>query len=179
MINLLPPDIKDQMRYARLNRQALGYLKLVIVVIMVLGGIFATTLWWTNRQAAIAESDVNSKEANIASSATFTAQASAIATRLSAIKTIDASKTHFSLLLDDLAKALPQGVSIDSITLTGDDTSPVRISVTAGTYQEVLDFREAFAESPRISGVDLESIGQISSGYQASVVIGFKPGQAK
>lgn len=179
MINLLPTEVKSQMRYAAYNRQALGYLKLVVVVIVVLGGIFAAALWYLNHQATTVAQDVTAKQASIAANAPFTAQAGTISNRLLAIKAIDASKTHFSLLLDDLAKALPADVSIDSITLTGDDTSPVRISVTANTYQSVLDFREAFSESPRISGVDLESISQVTGGYSASVVIGFKPGQAK
>jgi type II secretory pathway component PulL len=78
-----------------------------------------------------------------------------------------------------LAKVLPKGVSIDSITLTGDDKKPVRVTVTGNSYESILMFREAMVTSPRISGVDLGNIQSSGGTYSAGVVIGFKPGQAR
>ena len=180
MINLLPPNLKEQVRYAKLNRLVLRYLRVTALVIVVIAGIFAGTIFYLHLQAGTVSSDVASKEQQIASTAAFQAQANDIAQRLAAIKYIQGQQTHFSTLLDDLAKVLPTGVSIDAITLTGSATAPVRINVTANSYNSVLAFRDAFAQSPRISGVDLESIAQASGGsFQASVIIGFKPGEAK
>lgn len=180
MINLLPPVLKEQVRYAKLNRLILRYLRTTATVIVVLAGIFVGTIFYLNLQASSVSRDVSSKEQEIAATAAFQKEASDISLRLGAIKLIQTQQTHFSTLLSDLAKVLPNGVSIDSITLTGSDKSPVRISVTANSYNSVLAFRDAFAQSPRISGVDLENIGQANGGtFQANVIIGFKPGEAK
>ncbi len=180
MINLLPPNLKEQVRFAKLNRLALRYLRFTVVIIVVLGVIFGGTIFYLNVQANTVSKDVAQKQLDIAATAAFQAQANDISLRLSAIKYIQAQQTHFSTLLNDLAKALPTGVSIDSITLTGSDKTAVKINVTAPSYNQVLAFRDVFAQSPRIAGVDLESIGPAGGGsFQASVVIAFKPGEAK
>ena len=49
----------------------------------------------------------------------------------------------------------------------------------ANSYNAVIAFREAAANSTRISGADVESISESGSGFQAIVVLGFKPGQAR
>jgi Tfp pilus assembly protein PilN len=180
VINLLPPPLKEQLRYARYNQLALRYLRLLIALVVVLAGIFGASIYFLHQQSVLITKDVASKQADINQYASTVKQAKDVADRLTAIKTIQASQTKFSLLLDDLAKVLPKGVSIDSITLTGDDKKPVRVSVTGSSYDSMLAFREALAGSPRISGVDLENVNQAGQGqFQSSVVIGFKPGQAR
>lgn len=179
MINLLPPVLKEQMRYARLNRLALRYVRVVVAVLVTLGAVFGASIYFLNQQAAAIAQDVSDKQQAITKYGPDVKMAKDAADRLNAIKVIQNSQTRFSLLLTDLAKVLPKGVSIDSITLTGDDKKPVRIGITANSYDSVLAFREAVVASPRISGVDLENVNQSGSSFQSSVVIGFKPGQAR
>lgn len=179
MINLLPTSRKEEIRFAKLNRIVLRYLRLVLLLIIIIGGILGGTLYYLGVLNAQAEADINAKKQEIAVGAPFMKQAKDVSDRLLAIKTIQASQTRFSLLLNDLAKVLPQGVAIDTITLTGDYTKPVRIAVSGNTYNSMLAFRDAVAKSSRISGVDLESISQDTDGFHAGVVIGFKQGQAR
>ncbi len=179
MINLLPTDLKEQIHYAKLNRLTLRYLGLVVLVITVLGIIFAGALFYLDLQTNQIAKDVASKQAAIAATAGFQKQAKDASDRLAAIKSIQASQTRFSVLLDDLAKVLPTGVSMDAIVLTGNDKTPVKLSVTGNSYDSILAFRESLVTSPRISGADLENITQSGSNFTASVVIGFKPGEAR
>lgn len=180
MINMLPPALKEQMRYARLNRLALQYVRGLAAMLVVLAAVFAVSLYFLNEQSAMLTNDVASKRESIKQYEPDVKLAQEAASRLAAIKTIQASQTRFSLLLDDLAKVLPRGVAIGSINLTGDDKKPVRVSVSGNSYNAILAFRESLAGSPRISGVDLENVTQSSPGvYAASVVIAFKPGQAR
>jgi Tfp pilus assembly protein PilN len=179
MINLLPPPLKEELRYSRLNRLALAYLRLALMVLVVLTAIFVGTIFYLNLQADQVARDVAVKEREIAANAEFLKSAKDASDRLNAIKYVQSTQTRFSLLLSDLAKVLPKGTSIDSITLTGDDKKPIRVAVTGSSYSSMLAFREALVKSPRISGVDLENITENNGSAQASVVIGFKPGQAR
>lgn len=181
MINLMPPDIKDQIRYAKLNRLVLRYVKVTVLVAGVLAGIFAWAFYSINQNAIATDNDVAEKQAEIAKlNNQFTPVAKQASDRLAAIKFVLGSQTRFSALIDDIAKQVPQGVSIDSMTLTGDDAAPVRIAITAQSYNAALSFRNALTLSPRVANADLENISQTSSGaYSAAVVVGFKPGQAR
>lgn len=181
MINLLPPDQKEQIRYAKLNRLALRYVRISIVVTVILGGIFGGSFYLLKQQTDAVTTDVAQKEAMIAAlNKSFTPKAKDASDRLAAIKFVQTSQTHFSAVVSDIAKVVPQGVSIDTMTLTGDDKAPVRIAVTAQSYAAALAFRNALITSPRIAGADLETISSNDgSRFQTSVVIAFKPGMAK
>lgn len=181
MINLIPPDQKEAIRYAKLNRLALSYVRVLVSVIIVLGVVFAGSIYLLNRQAAEVTADVAAKTARIAElDNSFTPKAKDASDRLAAIKYVQSSQTRFSAVVADIAKVVPQGVSIDAMTLTGDDKTPLRIAVTATSYAGALAFRNAIITSPRIAGADLETISSNgTAGYQTVVVVAFKPGQAK
>ncbi len=180
MINLLPPAQKEQIRFSKLNGMVLNYVRLLFLVIVVLGGIFGASIYWVGQATANVTQDVEQKTAIIAQlNKVFTPLAKDASDRLAAIKFVQASQTRFSALISDIAKVVPQGVSIDSITLTGDEKAPVRIAVSASSYSGALAFRNALITSPRIAGADVESIAANSGTYQTSIVIAFKPGQAK
>ena len=181
MINLLPPDIKEQIRYAKFNRTAISYVRVSLMVAVVLGVIFVGSIYELNLQTNSITADVAEKQAVIkALNTTFTPKAKDASDRLNAIKYVEGSQTRFSAVVADIAKVVPQGVSIDSMTLTGDSNVPVRISVTASSYAGALAFRNALITSPRIAGADLETITS-SNGttFGTSIVIAFKPGMAK
>ena len=179
MINLMPPAAKEQIRFAKYNRVALHYLQLVVAVVLVLAAIFATAIYFLDHQVSSLSSDLTSKQQTIASFAPAKATAADAAARLNAIKYIEGTQTKFSQLLYDLAAVLPKGISINGIALTGDSNKPVVVSVQGTTYDQVLAFHDAIVTSPRISGADLENITATTTGYQANVVLGFNPGQAK
>jgi Tfp pilus assembly protein PilN len=179
MINLLPPDIKKQMRYAKYNRTALAYLQLTVIVLVVLALIFVGTIFYVNLQTTQVAKNVQARQADLASTVELQKQLQDASDRLTAIKTLETSQTRFSVLLSDLAKYLPQGVSLEGITLTGDDKKPLSIAVVGTSYDSILAFRNAILLSPRIAGADLVSITSSATGFQGNVVIAFKPGQAK
>ena len=180
MINLLPPEQKEQIRYAKLNRLALAYVRILILVIVVLGGIFGAAIYWVGQTTEKVVADVADKTATIAElNKTFTPKAKDVSDRLAAIKFVQATQTRFSAVIADIAKVVPQGVSIDAMTLTGDDKVPVRLTVSSSTYAGALALRNALITSPRVANADIETITSNASSYQASIVIAFKPGQAK
>lgn len=179
MINLMPPAAQEQLRYSKYNRIALTYLRVIVLVVVILGGIFAAAIYYLDKQVNTVSLDLATKQQSIASFAPAKATAADAAGRLNAITYIEGTQTRFSQLLYDLAAVLPKGVSISGISLTGNSATPVVVSVNGATYNEVLAFRDAIVTSPRIAGADLESITALSSGYQANVVLAFKPGEAK
>lgn len=180
MINLMPPDLKEQIRFAKLNRVALGYARVAVAVVLVLGGIFAWALVQVRQQtndksAAVAEKlkEVNSLKAQVLPKAQDASD------RLSAIKYVQSTHTRFSLLIADIAKVIPDGVKLNQLQLTGNDKMPVQVTITADQYDEVLAFRNAIITSPRISAADIVTITSAGKSFNATIIMGFKPGEAK
>ncbi len=156
------------------------YIVLIVAVGAAVGvGFFGSHLYLNQQLKATADS-IASKEAGAASYKEIEAAAKTLNGRVAAIKAIQDNQPKFSAVLTDLAKAVPQNASITNLSLTGDDTKPVRISADATTYQTAVSFRDALAASPRIAGADIDSItGNTANGFHVNITIGFKPGMAK
>lgn len=179
MINLLPPGLKEQIRYAQYNRIITGYLRLTIVVLLVIASIFMGTIFYVNHQTLQVSKAAAARQDTLVAYLPTQQKLQDASDRLSSIKTLEASQTRFSVLLANFAQYLPQGVSLEGITLTGDDKKPLSITVLGTTYDSVLAFRNAILLSPRIAGADIIGINHNSNGYEGSLVIAFKPGMAK
>jgi Tfp pilus assembly protein PilN len=180
MINLLPPQVKTQVAYSRNNRVLLHYLTLTVFLAVALSGSLLGAAYYLDQDIKRIDGDLADKKQEIASYKNLQAKAKLTGARLASIKTIQQNQAKFSVLLVDLAKYMPQGTVISSITLTGDDKQPVRLTVNALDYKTALSFRDSIAQSPRISAADIENIKrQPNSNYSVVVVFAFKPGDAK
>lgn len=181
MINLMPSDMKEQIKFAKLNRLVLRYLWGLLLVVLALGGVFGWAFYSLTIQTKAASAGAAGKQQTIDRlTKTFVPKAKEASDRLNAVKYVQSTQTHFSAVIADIAKVEPKGVSIKSMTLTGVDKVPVVITIEADSYNSALAFRNALASSPRIAGADLQSLTADKSGsFSGTVVIGFKPGQAK
>ena len=179
MINLLPTQIKKELRFAKLNTRLIRYLWIAGSVTLILAAIFASAIFYLRIADQQAEHDLAATKVTMADYAGFQKEALADSQRITAIKTITANQTRFSLLISDIAKVLPQGTSLSGIILTGDAAKPVQLSINTSTYDQALVARNAIATSPRVAGVDLVTVSEALGGYSANVVIAFKPGAAK
>ena len=179
MINLLPPEIKTEMIFARRNAVIRRYIILLAAVGMVAAGAIGSTTWYISTQLTAAQSDLTSKQALISKNQSIEAPAKALSDRLKILKTIAAGQAHFSAALADFARVLPQGVSLIGLQLTGDDKKPLQISALAPNYPTAVSTRDAIATSPRVAAVDIQTISANAGTYRIDLVISFKPGAAK
>jgi Tfp pilus assembly protein PilN len=176
----MPAELKEQIRFAKMNRLALRYLRVLGATALILAGIFVGAGYIILSQADVVAKDVASKQADInGKKKTLLPKAKDASERLNAIKYIQDTQTKFSLLIADLVKVLPQNVKIQSVALTGNDKAAVSIAVTSKSYDGVLALRNALVTSPRVSGADIVSISGKDDSWQGSVVISFNPGKAK
>ncbi|TAK89202.1 hypothetical protein EPO04_03845 [Patescibacteria group bacterium] len=181
MINLLPPAFKSELRYSRYNASLLRYLKLTILVCLGLAAMLYGGRWYLGQQTAAVEQRVAQKQDSIKKYKEVETKGAALNQRLNSIQTIQKSQAKFSVLLTDLAQYMPQGSSISTITLTGDDKKPVRLTVKAADYKTALAFRDSITKSSRVSAADIESIKKDteSNFYVVTVTFSFNPGKAR
>jgi hypothetical protein len=181
MINLIPPQLKQELKYARWNAIIVKYLVVVVLLVLFVGGGFTATSYYLDQRVVKIKEDIASKKARAEGYKSTIEASKSLNDRVSAIKTIQASQPKFSLLLSDIAKFTLKGTSISSISLTGADNKPVQITASAVSYNAAVSLRDALASSPRVSGADIVSVvnNTQANNYTAVIVIGFKPGQAR
>lgn len=183
MINLLPPDIKEQISYSRRSLILRNYILLAIAVGMLLSGTLWAGQYYLKNQIAAADTYLGDKQVQSNRFGKARKKTEALNARLTAIQAIQKKQAKFSVLLGDLAQSMPPGTAISSISLTGDDTKPVRLAVRASSYQAALAFRDSIVSSKRISAADIQDIKAVQNKnvttYNVTVTCAFNPGAAR
>ncbi len=183
MINLLPPTIKQEIIYSKRNKVLLRYTYISVGVMLVLAGALVGARFALNQQISAADKRLADKQITIDSRKSLEADAKKLNARLTSIQTIQKNQAKFSVLLSDLAQYMPTGTAISSISLTGEDKKPVKLTVTAVDYKTALGFRDSIAKSKRISAADIEDIRGVPVGLKSTYTVTlsflFNPGSAK
>jgi Tfp pilus assembly protein PilN len=184
VINLLPPSIKEEIHYSRRNATLMHYLSIAVLTSLVLAGALLGARYYLDQKIHDAEATVKQRELTIRRHKKLETDAKSLNARLASIQTIQKSQAKFSLLLSDLAQFMPKGTAISSVSLTGDDKKPVRLTVDSLDYKTALGFRDSITRSKRISAADIEDIHLVKESgkpntYKVTVTFAFNPGEAK
>lgn len=174
MINLLPPEIKEQIQFSKRNVILRRYAILTTLVAVAL----LSTLWaahvFADRQITELEDGLEQKSMELAEYQELEDQVRKLDSRLNTISRLYDQQTRFSALLEDLAAVLPDGAFINSIVLTGEADQPVQISVSTASFAQAGTINGALSSSERIESVDIQSISASDGGrYSVNVVLAF------
>lgn len=179
MINVLPPEIKQQIIFAKRNAILLNYL----VALGIVGAIITASFVYG--EAAVAgrmgrvKADLAITQSRLGEHSGVETKAKTLSERLTAIKKIQSEQTNFSSLLYDLGNLTPKGVFMSGIDLTGESTKPISINATANSYELAVAFKERLVNSVRFQDVDIISITSSKDGVQIVLSANFKAGRAK
>lgn len=181
MINLLPPELKEQANYAKRNSRLLRYISIGLLVAVLLGVLLMGSLWYGDHQINNLNNVLNSRKHTETSYQSTEKNVKSLESNLSILEKLVNAKTHYSVLLADVAGLLPNGAYINSMTLTGDDTQPMQILLTVTSFNQAAQVRNSFATSERFKSADIQSItqNQDSKTYAVTMVVAFQPGKAQ
>lgn len=174
MINILPPELKTQIRYSRYNVVARRYL----LIILAIAAVVVAALYMSHRYA---DEQIQQLTAQLEERKAETDEHQALVTKVQSfnekLTTIDAlleQRTDFSQVLQDLAAVLPPGSYINGITLTGENTEPLQLLITTPSRNQAVAVRNALLTSPRIASADIQSIAEDPESGTSSVQIVIK-----
>ncbi len=178
MINLLPPELKLEISYAKRNSALIRLIlttavATAVVVLLLNNGASSLDKNITNAKKELATEETAQGDAKTV------AQIQSVNAKLSAINQLNQTKHHYSAVLRDFAKALPAGAWIDNMVLTGDN-KPLKLSINAKTSDVANKVKDSLLTCPRIASVDIASINTAPDGSAiVAATVTFKPGQDK
>ena len=179
MINLLPPEIKSERKYGRLNKVVFVYCLAAILV-----GISSIVIVLFNSQLLSADvSRINDEisKANEQAAKLEKSQKSveAVATQLEAIETLLQGEIKFSELIPNIAAMFPNGVILNNLTLKGGSLEPLQLNVDLKQQELVSVLQQNLINSDLFEAADIISVtskGEEAQGaypYQASLSVTF------
>lgn len=176
MINLLPTDIKDDIRAARANTIIIRYMMIITLAFLFIVAALYTSYTVLTMTKASAEDRIASNEVNVQASAynETKQQVSALSANLAEARPLFDNEVHYSRVLVRLGQVLPAGTVLGPTTLTAANFSgtPAELTVYAKSTTEADQVQSQLqAAAPFLSQVTVKATEEDKgiTGYPVSV----------
>ena len=184
MINLLPPKVKIERKFGRLNRRLLAY----GVSIMVIGVLSITVVLFNMKYVQADEQhlseEMKSRESEAAKLEASQKEVDTVSGQLKTIDKLYSGEVRFSELIPKIGALLPNGMVLNGLSLSGGKTNPLQLDVDMDTQDLAAVFLQNLVHSDLFEAVDISSIvskgtgvakpGVKNYGYGATLSASFK-----
>jgi len=158
MINLLPPQTKEAIKYARRNVTMIQYVALVVLVAF---AIISTLMFGQaviSRNEADIKTSIENSQSKITELEKVNEEAEELSSTIETISTLLASEVKFSELLTEIGSLLPSGTVLTNLAVSDDRSEPIILdtNVTNETASAIL--RENLSDSDLFTSADIISI---------------------
>ncbi len=156
MINLLAPEMKRQIRAARINVTLRNYCIMLGFTALLLIEIFGIGTWLTMQERTAAEAKKAQSQQLVAQYSETKKTAEDFASDLKQAKTILGSQLSFYDLITKITAVVPGGVILNNLAIgTSSLTAPINISAKARNYDDAVRLKNNLADSPIFENVNL------------------------
>lgn len=164
MINLLPPEIKENIRFGRLNVRAVRYLMLTAATGVGLVAILLFGLLLASREESLLKNLAGDKQASLSQYDAQLTEARQLAERIDTIAALLSRETAFSKLLPAIGSVVPTGTAISGLELDATDGNNLTINGESTQQNGPSIFRENLAKTTNLfSRADIVSITLVES----------------
>jgi hypothetical protein len=129
MINLIPHDVKTERMYGRRNRSLIAYSAALLTTAAITAGIMVAGLQFVGSDENRLRTEINDNQVTILTLEKQINAIEKIARRLDTAKQIKDQSVNFSDLIPKIGAVLPDGVVLNSLSLSGGATDPLQLEL--------------------------------------------------
>lgn len=170
MINLLPPEIKNQITYSKYNTTLIK----LTAAVMVAGVILVTILRLGSANTDVSIDGVKRQVTQDKSDANIEKTLRDTAERFNTVSAITASRHHYSTFIRSLSAALPNDAIISGLELSA-ETKPITLNVTTASSSSAGKLKDAIGKLPQVQSAEVDAISQSGEEFSVTVNIVLKP----
>lgn len=158
MISLLPNDLREAIRFAKLNTAMVQYGIISIVVVVLVAGVmlFGFNIASDDEQAL--RDSIAQKEIDLKSLVQTEQDAASLADQIDTVGKLLEREVRFSDVLQEIGSILPKGSVLTSLRLANDIEEPLQVSAKVEDKETAAILRQNIEDSERFSSADIESI---------------------
>ena len=159
MINLLPIEMKKDLRAARTNTTLLRYNIILVFAVLFLAGAVAVVYVFLSTMKASAEQSIQENVVKEQSYANVKQEAESFKSSLSDAKSILSNEVSYSRALIRYAQLFPEGTAVNDMQLTeASFTSPMNVSVKITGQAAAQALIQSMTSSPYVTNFSRTSI---------------------
>lgn len=162
-VNLLPEDIKTEIKQSKKNAEVLSLLGRFSLFFMVYVLILTVFYFYLSYQVKVTATELTKREQAISKYSTLEEKARRVADRLATVKNIQKNSNHWTNLIKELGTVVPDGVYLNAVRIDPAGKGRNQITGYARSKQEVAALRDSMEKSSKFRYVDIESSVSSSS----------------
>lgn len=157
-LNLLPPDLKENIFYAKKNAALYQWLIKLIAVFVVMATVVGVVGYIVYMNQSIATEEKAATLEQLDSWKTTERDAKDFSARLNLVDKIQSEEIDWPLVFNELAGSVPAGVKLTSFDFTANRAERVDLTGFAVSNTDIGTFRELLAKSKIFQYVDIENV---------------------
>ncbi len=164
MINLMPPPVYKDLKAARLNVVLVRYVIMLLALVIMVAIVYGVGFWLVNGEKKAMTSRLHQQNEQSKEYAEVQSEAKVFRDNLKTAKSILDNGTPYSKFLTILARDIPDGTFISSLSLGGSSTGAGRsanstdIRARAISYEKAVALKDSLEESKLFENVRVTSI---------------------
>lgn len=158
MINLLPPQAKEQIKFGRWNVVLVQYTILILIVTGLLAGLLVFGVQLVSGDESRLEESLAQKQKRFQELSENVQSAQDLSKTIDTIAALLASETRFSQLLPAIGNLIPVGARLTNLSLTGNPEQPLQITADVNSTDTAAVMRANLENSAIFSLADIQSI---------------------
>lgn len=171
MINLMPPQIKEDLLYARRNVLLVQYCILAGVVSVALVAIMSFGLTLMNSDEGAIKDAISEREATLATLKTNEDQARVLAGQITTISALLNKELDYSDIIVQIGGLIPEGATLQNLNLLQTvKTEPLTLTVIVDEQAKGAVLQQNFESSPLFSGADIQTISPSSRNENGDIL---------
>ncbi len=136
MINVLPPDSKKAIKYARWNFILLRYCFLALLVPIGVVAIVLFGQYYISRSELALQESVDTSQTKVASLQSVQKEAEALSSKITTINQLFSKEMNFGDILKKIGAILPDGATLNGLELSQKTlNAPISITVNTLSHQ--------------------------------------------
>jgi len=156
-VNLLPPEIKNDIAASKQNAGALKNLYTLLSIIFISALFFGGLYYYFQKELSTQKNIYNQKSQTVQKYSTVEESAKRVAEKIDTIKKISNDGSRWTGVIEEINKIVPAGITLNSIKI--DTSNKIRGTITgyASSKNIVAAFRDAVDKSNKFQYVDIEN----------------------
>ena len=163
MINLLPTQLREERLYGRRNRALLVFIASFAVAILLVVSVIAFSVVSLDDEKTQVQSNIDTNNVQITQLQAETSDVSALSARLETTYELFSTSIKFSELIPQIGELLPEGTTINGLTLTGGVTDPLALDVNLRNPDLAPVLLQNLTSSDLFEAADIETLSPSNS----------------
>ncbi len=161
MINLMPPKLKESIRFGAYNVRVVQYIFLVLISGLALSAVIAFGVQIVRSDESKLEASITTKQVQLEQYADSIANAKVLSEKIDTVDVLLQKEVKYSALLQEIAQLLPPGSGVRNITLTTEDLEEnLILEVFLVSETTATQLQQNLANSNLFTGADIQQLSE-------------------